>query len=662
MIKNPIFSEFNTIIEFGKVTSQHLEDAVTKAIETATKSLEKIKQLPKNERTFQNTMQAYDALGHQLGKVGGCVFLVASVSPDEKIRQTGLEAYQKLGLFSNKLALDEDLYEAVKVFSQTEEAKNLTGVYEKLVRETVRSFEKNGFALPAEKRLELQKIQDELTELGNIFYKNINDSQDFLEVSEAEIQGLPEDFKKAHRTENNTYKISTDYPSYRPFMQFSKSESARKKLYIKFLNKASDTNLEVLRKILTLRHKKANLLGFNTFAEYQTDDLMTKNAQTVWDFEEDLYQKVRPKAEADYTELLEIKKQKTDPDAQEIHSWESSFYAEILRKEKYSIDSEEVKQYFELNAVLEGMFRITETLFGVKIQEVENPSVWHKEARLFEVVENQEITGRFYLDLFPREGKYGHAACFPMISGRQTEQGYQKPLLSLVCNFPRPTDEKPSLLKHSDVETMFHEFGHGLHELLTTSSLASYAGTSTVRDFVEVPSQLFENWTWNYETLQDFAKHYDTGEVLPKSLFDKMLAAKNVGSGLFHTQQIFYGRYDLTLHDRFDPEGEETTTDILRKLQNETTLYKYLEGTHFEAGFGHLNGYAASYYGYLWALVYAQDIFSVFEEQGILNPKIGKKYRETLLSQGGSIDENEQLKNFLEREPKANAFLKSLGV
>lgn len=662
MSKNPLVTEFNAIIDFANVTPEHLEEAVDLAIEQAKNDLESLKNIPQNERTFENTMKAYDLLGYRLGKIHGCVYLLMSVSPSEQIRTVGMQASQKMGLFGNQLSLDEVLYQAVKAYSQTEEAQNLTGTNEKFVRETVQSFEKNGFALPPEKRTELKEIQDKMTEVGNLFYKHINDAQDFLEVSETEMQGLPEDFKKAHRTEDGAYKISIDYPSYRPFMQLSESESARKKLYTKFLNKASDKNLAILHQILALRQKKSKLLGFRSYADYRTDDLMTKNAQTVWDFEEDLYQKVRPKAETDYAELLQLKQTKHDANATEVHGWEASYYSEILKKEKYSINSEEVKQYFELNAVLDGMFQITEKLYGVKIEEVENPSVWHEEARLFEVSENENIIGRFYLDLFPREGKYGHAACFPMISGCKTEQGYQKPLLSLVCNFPRPTEERPSLLKHSDVETTFHEFGHGLHSLLTTSPLASYSGTSTVRDFVEVPSQLFENWAWDYETLQDFAKHYVTGEILPKSLHDKMLASKNVGSGLHHLQQIFYGMYDLTLHDRFDPESNESTTDVLKKLQNERTFYKYLEGTHFQAGFGHLNGYAASYYGYLWALVYAYDVYSVFEKHGIMNPEIGKKYRDEILSKGGSIDENDQLKNFLGREPNAEAFSKSLGL
>ncbi len=662
MLKNPLLAEFNTIIDFASITPKHLEEAVNFTIEEAKTILEKIKQIPHNQRTYENTMKAYDLLGYHLGKVHGCVYILMSVSPSEQIRVVGMKVAQKIGLFGNQLSLDEQLYQAVKAYSQTEEARKLTGTNAKFIRETVRSFEKNGFALPPEKRVQLQKIQDEMTEIGNIFYKNINDAQDFLEISEAEMQGLPDDFRKAHFTKNGTYKISTDYPSYRPFMMLSESESARKKLYIKFLNKASDKNLDVLHKILMLRKKKAKLLGFKSYADYRTDDLMTKNAQTVWDFEEDLYQKVRPKAEADYAELIELKQKKHAPNATQIHSWEASYYSEILKKEKYNLDSEEVKLYFELNAVLDGMFRITEKLFSIQIQEIENPSVWHQDVRLFELSENQLVIGRFYLDLFPREGKYGHAACFPMISGCETPKGYQKPLLSLVCNFPKPTNERPSLLKHSDVETMFHEFGHGLHSLLTTSPLASYSGTSTVRDFVEVPSQLFENWAWDYETLKDFAKHYQTGEVLPKTLHDKMFASKNVGSGLHHLQQIFYGIYDLTLHDKFDPESTETTTEILEKVQNERTLYNYLEGTHFEAGFGHLNGYGSSYYGYLWALVYACDVFSVFEENGIMNPEIGKKYRTEILSKGGSIDENEQLKNFLGREPNAEAFTKSLGL
>jgi thimet oligopeptidase len=268
----------------------------------------------------------------------------------------------------------------------------------------------------------------------------------------------------------------------------------------------------------------------------------------------------------------------------------------------------------------------------------------------------------FYMDLHPRENKFSHAACFPMISGKQTPQGYRMPVATLVCNFPQATPEQPALMSHNDVETFFHEFGHVLHSVLTKAELGSFSGSSVARDFVEAPSQIFENWVWDYEALKLFARHYKTNEILPVELHKKMVAAKNVGSGIATLQQIFYGLIDMTYHDKYNPEGSESTTDVVKELQNTVTLYPYLEGTNMQAAFGHLTGYAAGYYGYMWARVYAQDMFSVFEKNGIMDKKTGIRYRDIILSKGGEEKEIELVKQFLGREPNQEAFMKYLGL
>jgi len=321
-----------------------------------------------------------------------------------------------------------------------------------------------------------------------------------------------------------------------------------------------------------------------------------------------------------------------------------------------------VKEYFAADAVFDGLFQIAQHLFGVQFEEVKDPSVWNKDVRMFNVKKDGKVIARFYTDLYPRPNKFSHAACFPMIKGKGTPQGYQMPVATLVCNFPAPTEDTPSLLSHSEVETFFHEFGHVLHNVLTTAQLSTQSGTSVSRDFVEAPSQIFENWTWNYSALKLFAKNYKTGEVLPESLFEKMVAAKNVGSGLSNTQQVFYGMIDFTLHDKYDPTSATTTTEVVTELQNSITLYPHLEGTHMQAAFGHLMGYAAGYYGYLWSLVYAQDMFSVFEQNGIMDVETGLRYRDIILSNGGSRDELEMVVEFLGREPNQDAYFKSIGL
>ena len=662
---NPFVFSLNQLIDFKSITSKDTQEIVSISIQSIKQALENIYQIPDSERTFANTMMAYDALMSNLSVINSLLFLLSSTVVDDELRNKSREAVEELEKFGNQLALDENLYQSIKKYAQTPEAQTLTGYQQKLLTETVRSFEKNGFALPKEKREELKAIQDQLSEQVNLFYKNIAEYQDFLIVTEAEIAGLPEDFKKQHRQEDGTYRIGLEYPSYTPFMQYAQSEEARKKLYIKYLNRASDKNLEVLKSVLRLRKQMVELLGYQTYASYRQEDLMSKNPQTVWNFEHQLKEKIRPKAKEDYQELLDVKRAKTgNKEAQIVNPWESGYYRTILLKEKYSVDPEQVREYFLMDNVLSGLFYISEQLFDIRFVEIKNAPVWHEEVRYFEVrnASDNMLAGRLYLDLFPRPNKYNHAACFPLIQGRETESGYQLPTLALVCNFSKPTESKPSLLRHAEVETMFHEFGHALHVLLTKSPVAIFAGTNTANDFVEVPSQLLENWAWNYESLSLFAKHYQTQEVLPKELFEKMLSAKNLGVGMFTQQQIFYGTYDMTLHDKYNPEGTESTTDIIKKLQNEITLFPYLEGTHFEAAFGHLMGYAASYYGYLWSLVYAEDIFSVFEQKGIMNKEIGVKYRNAILAKGGSEDEMQQLISFLGRQPSEEAFLKSLGV
>jgi thimet oligopeptidase len=281
---------------------------------------------------------------------------------------------------------------------------------------------------------------------------------------------------------------------------------------------------------------------------------------------------------------------------------------------------------------------------------------------MFEVYQDGKLKGIFYLDLFPRPNKYNHAACFGIKNGKMTSNGYQLPMASLVCNFPEPTADKPSLMPHGQVETFFHEFGHVLHHMVTTADLYSQSGTNVARDFVEAPSQIFENWAWNYDAVKLFAKHYDTREVMPEELFNKMLAAKNVGSGMGAAGQIFYGTYDLTLHDQYDPNGDITTTEVLSELQNDILTMPYTDGTHFQCAFGHLNGYGSSYYGYMWSLVYAQDMFSIFQENGILDQPTGLRYRNIILAKGSSEEPLDLVIEFLGREPNNEAFLIDLGL
>jgi len=660
---DPLPGKFNQPIQFSSLTPEYVQQATDAAINQAKESLEKLYTIPKEKRTFDNTMLEIDNIYNEVGNVYGSVYLMANVNPEEGIRNTASECNSQFAKFFNEVSLDENLYRAVKDYSESNEAKSLTGYKAKFVTETVEDFERNGFALSKEKRDKLKAINDKTSDLSIMFRNNIASVDNYLIVDEAQVEGLQEDYKNARRQEDGKYKIDLSYPSYRPFMKYSESEETRKELYSMYNNRAARSNLEVLIKVLMLRKEMAQLLGFETYAEYRVGDRMAKLPQNVWSFENNLVDKLKEKAQLDYDELLMVKRAKLgDESIDVIQPWEASYYSNILLKEKYDLDQNLVKEYFPTDEVIDGLFQIAQHLFQVEFEEVNNPSVWYEDVRMFNVKKDGKVISRFYTDLYPRPNKFSHAACFPMIAGKETPEGYQMPVATLVCNFPAPTEDTPSLLTHNEVETFFHEFGHVLHNVLTTTALSSHSGTSVSRDFVEAPSQIFENWTWNYDALKLFAKNYQTGEVLPESLFEKMVAAKNVGSGLSNTQQVFYGMIDFTLHDKYDPTSATTTTEIVAELQDKITLYPYLEGTHMQAAFGHLMGYAAGYYGYLWSLVYAQDMFSVFEENGVMDVETGLRYRDIILTNGGSRDELEMVVEFLGREPNQDAYFRSIGL
>ena len=660
---NPLFNTFNQPVDFQAITAQHIQEAAKTTMAQTTNGLDQVAAISEANRSFDNTIAAIDASKDDFGQIFSMIYLLGYTHTDSLIRNTALEQLDVLNKYNNEIDLREDIYIAIKQYAASNDFKVQSKQRQYYINKTVAQYENNGFGLAPEKREQLKALRDKISEAGNAFNANIASYKDHLIVTEAQVEGLPDDYLQARKQDDGTYKIDLSYPSYRGFMKLSKDDAARKALYLKFNNRASDKNLDVLTELLQYRLEMANLLGYKTFAQYQVSERMAATTDNVWSFENKLIDQLKAKSAADYNELLDVKKQQTgNTTAKHVMGWEAGFYNNILLKDKYQVDEQEVKQYFELNNVLKGLFGITQHIFDLTYQEVENPSVWHEDVRLFEVKKDGELIGRFYLDLHPRENKYSHAACFPMITARQTPQGYQLPTASLVCNFDAPTATTPALMPHGQVETFFHEFGHVLHTLLSDNELAGQSGFSVARDFVEAPSQFFENWTWNYQALKDFALHHETGQVLPEDLFNRMLAAKNVGSGTSTLQQVYYGMLDFTLHDKFDPNGTETTTEVVKRLQNKITPYPYVDGTHMHASFGHLNGYGASYYGYLWSLVYAQDMFSVFEQNGIMDKATGIRYRDIILGAGASEPEIELVREFLGREPNEAAFLKSLGL
>ncbi|MCC5944840.1 MAG: Zn-dependent oligopeptidase [Bernardetiaceae bacterium] len=664
MQNNSLLHIGNTPIAFKDIKASHIDEAALQAIEKLKASYQTMLEVAPKARNYQNTLKAYDEMFAEFSQVLYPIFLLSHTSPEAEIRDKGNKQVAQMQAVANQISLDKKLYDALAEYAQTPDAKALTGVDKKILKDTLRDLKRNGLALPEAQRNELQNIKDKISTLTIAFQKNIADDEQEFILSEDEIAGLPQDYKDAHRQEDGSYRITLDSPSFRPFMKYAQSETLRKNVMTAYLNRAADTNTEVLESILQLRQRMTHILGYETFADYQLENVMAKKPAKVWEFYESLQNKVRQKADADYQEIL-IRKQQDVPTAKSVNLWESAYYSEKILQESYQVDSQEIKQYFSLDNVIKGLFEICNKLYGIDFEEQKQPSVWHESVRVFAIKESQKVLAWLYLDLFPRKNKYGHAACFSVVPTRKKPNGERQLVHSaLVCNFTPPTKSRPSLLTHGEVTTLFHEFGHGLHQMLSTSDWVATAGTQVARDFVEVPSQLFENWAWNYDVLSQFAHHYETGEPLPRTLFDKMEAAKHFGSGLHIMQQILYGTYDFTLHNRYDIEDENRLPlhVLYQNLQRKLTPYTPIENTHFECGFGHLTGYAAGYYGYLWALVYAEDIGDLFENTGMLDSNLGQRYRKEVLAVGGTIDADEVMQKFLGRALREEPFLRSIGL
>ncbi len=613
-------------------------------------------------RSFANTLGAFDEALAEFGDVYGPIYLLANASPDEATREACHQAVDKLQSALIGLDLDEKLYAAVVAFAETEEAKALAGPRKRFLERTLRDFRRNGLALPAEKREQLKKLRNELAPLEQAFDRNIAENDDALILAEADMAGLSQAYKDQRRQADGSYRIDLSYPSYREFMRDATIPAKREALYKLYTNRAADKNLELLTKVLTLRKQQAELLGFDSYANLALSSKLAGNSERVMAFENGLIDSLMPKAKQEIARLLEAKRKREGADATGVYDWEYNFYNETIMRDQYQVDEREVSEYFEMKTVLDGLFRITQSLMGVTFHKVENASVWHPDVTLYEVREGQRKIGYFYLDLFPRANKYNHAACFPIAAGRGPKDTYRLPVAALLCNFVQPREGVPALMNQLEVETFFHEFGHVLHSVLTEAELNAQSGTSVDGDFVEAPSQIFENWSRNYEALKLFARHYKTGEVMPKALFDRIEASRTAFTGISTLRQVFLGLVDMGYHHGYDPKGPITTDQVIEQVEARTSLYLRTEGTHFQAGFGHLMGYAANYYGYLYSEVFAYDMFSAFEKEGVLNTETGMRYRKEILAKGGSDDALTLMRKFLGREPNNEAFARSLGI
>ena len=661
---NPLITGINETIFFDKIRAHHIKHATEVVLMEGDKILDKILTGPDSLRSFKNTLLKLDELYNTVSKVWSPLELLASVSDNEEIRISCDKSSLVFTEYFIELSINEALFTAVRAFSQTNEAKTLPKNRKYFLDSELRDFKHNGVGLSRNKQNELKKIQNYIAELSIDFKNNINSHTDTLFIEKVLMKGLSDGYKKERSMGNSYYAVDLSYPSFYTYMENAESDSIRKELRYKFLNRGMPDNIKILDQIISLRNQYAQILSYSSFAAYTIEEAMARTPGAVWEFLQDLKNKIQQKADWDTAQLLELKNHFTGIDDTVIYDWEKYFYENQILKSQYNVDVDEVRQYFQLDNVLGGIFTISERLLGIKYVEIMEPSVWHSDVKMYEMQDSNtgDLLGTFYLDLYPRENKYQHAAEYTIISGKKIEDQYQLPVACLVCNFPKKTADKPSLLSHDDVETFFHEFGHLIHDLLSKTELSSQAGTSVAMDFVEAPSQMLENWVWNKEALKVFARHYETGEVMPDSLLQSMVDARNLQSGNDLLQQIFYGILDLTLHENFDPAGVQSTSDLVILLQNTITNYPHITGTNQLASFDHLLDYSASYYGYLWSEVYAADMFSVFEANGIFDIESGMRFRQIILEKGGSENPMSLVENFLGRKPDNNAFLRKQDI
>lgn len=599
-------------------------------------------------RTVGETLERYNELLTSASASNAMAGLMSEVHPDEAIRDAARECEQEVARFYSDLALDRDMYDALAAV----EVSGSEAHTQRFLAFTLRDYRRAGVDKPPEIRARLKQIDEELTRLGQNFSKNISEDVRAIEFTDpARLAGLPADYIAAHPPDaDGKIRITTDYPDYNPFITYASDDELRKQLYIAFRSRGGLPNEAILHDILKLRAEKASLLGYANWADYITADKMIGSGERAAEFIDKVWKLAAPRAEQDYQELLR-QLQLVAPSASEVGDWQKTWLENLVKKQRYEVDAGEVRQYFPYARVLTGLLEITAEIFDLTYVPAEDAERWHASVLAYDVVRGTTKLGRIHLDMHPRDGKYKHAAQFPLKDG---VRGVQLPEGVLVCNFPLPELGSPGrpasagLMEHDDVVTMFHEFGHLMHHVLGGhQTWITQSGVATEWDFVEAPSQMFEEWAWSYETLSRFARHHETGEVIPRSVVDKMRRADKFGLGTATVQQIFYASISLGFH-RADPDQLDQLTEV-RRLQKRYTPFAYVPGTRFHASFGHLVGYSAMYYTYLWSLVIAKDLLTPFQARGLMSTDVTYAYRDKVLVPGGCRDAAELVRDFLGR-------------
>jgi thimet oligopeptidase len=649
-------------------TPEAVESAMKNTIARANASLDRIGAQDVGKVTFKSTVVALDDVTYEASLAANSATLIKETNTNPAMRTAAENAVKAFQDWAVGIDYREDVYKAIKAFADTQ--PKLSGEDEKLLKETLRDYRRAGLELPPEKRKEVEDLRKELSKLGTDFDTNIVKANAPVMFSKADLEGLPESFfaSPGIKTGDDVYTVMANVTwQFNTVQENAKNEATRKQLYIIRETLAKDKNVPLLNEMLELRNEIALRLGYKSWDDYQTEVKMAKTGMNAENYINDLVAGIQPKFDSEIAELQKLKATETkDPNAK-IMVWDWRYYSNQRDKQKYDVDKEALRAYFPFQKVLDGMFNIYQSIFGLKFEKIAAPYKWINDLQLYVVTDSAtgEPLGMFYLDMFPREGKFNHFAQFVIISGKLLPNGkYQRPTVALLCNFPPASGDAPSLMTHQDVETLFHEFGHALHSIVTRAKYGRFAGTNVPGDFVEAPSQMLQNWVWDKKVLDTFAADYrDPSKKIPADIVKKLNDAKLADAGVLYRRQFAFASLDLALHD---PHPEEMPYDCVA-ISNPILEKVFLPidpSTTFVSYFGHLNGYDAGYYGYAWADAIAADMATVFEKarDGYLDKQAGMKLRREIYEPGDSRDVNESVEKFLGRKQSIEPFLKKIGI
>jgi len=670
--ENILLQSFD-IAPFDAIQNQDYKPAIEAAIAQARQEIDFITNNPE-PATFENTIAALDYAGYQLDRVTSIFFNLNSAETNETIQKTAQEVSPLLSEFSNDITLNEALFKRVKNVYDSRESLELAREEEVLLDKRYKGFSRNGANLAEDKKARLREIDTELSKLSLTFGENILAETNKFELhltDEADLAGLPESTKEAaaqtaEEKGKEGWVFTLEYPSYIPFMKYAENRELRKKMAIAFGAKGFHNdeldNQENVLKIVKLRQERANLLGYKTHAHFVLEERMAKSPENVERFLQDLLEKAKPAAEREFAQLTNFAKKRDG--IEELQKWDSAFYSEKLKQELFELDDEQLKPYFKLENVIDGVFTIAQKLYKLRFVEVQDIPKYHKDVKTYQVFDDQDnFIAIFYADFHPRAGKRA-GAWMTQYKGQFKKDGMnERPHVSNVCNFTKPTASKPSLLTFNEVTTLFHEFGHGLHGMLANTTYPSLSGPSVYWDFVELPSQVLENWCYEPEALELFAKHYETGETIPMVLIDKIKKAANFQEGMQTLRQLSFGILDMSWHGA-DPSGITDVKAHEKAAFENTKLYPDVAENCMSVSFSHIfqGGYSSGYYSYKWAEVLDADAFAYFKENGIFNTEVAQKFKDHVLSQGGTEDPMVLYKRFRGKEPNPEALLKRAGL